>query len=177
LKRIIWIICVGVFSLNAFAQERTLTDSLKHAIQNSPKGKKSALWIQLAHQSATSNTDSTLFFLNQAVQAAQSAEMKGKAYFEKAMFYRYLRKDTEQFRNLDTAYNLLTGVNDSIAGNALHYKQMLLADKGQYKEALQIGYQQLELRKKLPSRNWELNAILQIGYTYDRMGEYHKAIE
>lgn len=33
LKRIIWIICVGVFSLNAFAQELTLTDSIKQSVQ------------------------------------------------------------------------------------------------------------------------------------------------
>lgn len=33
LKRIIWIICVGVFSLNAFAQELTLTDSIRQSVQ------------------------------------------------------------------------------------------------------------------------------------------------
>lgn len=33
MKRIIWIICVGVFSLNAFAQERTLTDSIRQSVQ------------------------------------------------------------------------------------------------------------------------------------------------
>lgn len=176
-KRIIWIIYIGVFSINAIAQKSTVTDSLKQAIRNSPKENRSELWIQLAHRYALSNTDSASFFLDQAVQEARSAGMKGRAYFEKALLYRYLGKDMEQSRFLDTAFNILTGVNDSIAGDILYYKQMLLADKGRYKEALQTGHQELEIRRKLPSRDKELNAILQIGYTYDRMGEYHKAIE
>jgi signal transduction histidine kinase/Flp pilus assembly protein TadD len=71
---------------------------------------------------------------------------------------------------------LLTGINDSIAGDVLNYKEQLLANKGQYKEALQIGYKELAIRKKLSSRDAELNALLQIGYTYDRIGNYQKAI-
>lgn len=33
LKRIIWIICIGVFSLNAYGQELTLTDSIRQSVK------------------------------------------------------------------------------------------------------------------------------------------------
>lgn len=103
--------------------------------------------------------------------------MKGKVCFEKAMFYRFLEKDKEQSAYLDTAFHFLVDVNDSIAGNALHFKQILLEKNGRYKEALETGHKALELRKKLNSRDSELNSLLQIGYTYDRMGEYQEAIK
>lgn len=103
--------------------------------------------------------------------------MKGKVCFEKAMFYRFLEKDKEQSAYLDTAFHFLVDVNDSIAGKALHFKQILLEKNGRYKEALETGHKALELRKKLNSRDSELNSLLQIGYTYDRMGEYQEAIK
>src|SRR5690606_16095363 len=59
---------------------------------------------------------------------------------------------------------------------ALHYKVVLLQHQGQYEKALQTGHLLIDIRKALPSRNHELNAVLQTGYTYDRMGDYRKAI-
>lgn len=172
-KPILYVVCMAVLALGAHAQKQALTDSQK----NSTIENKSAQWIRLAHQATASNPDSALLFLDQAVRDALSDEMKGKAFFEKALLYRYLGKNIEQSHFLDTAYTILAGVNDSIAADVMYYQQMLLGDKGRYKEALQTGHRQLEIRRKLSSRDKELNAILQIGYTYDRMGEYHKAIE
>src|SRR5690606_27114460 len=38
------------------------------------------------------------------------------------------------------------------------------------------GHRLISIRKRLPSRNHELNAVLQTGYTYDRLGDYTTAI-
>lgn len=147
-------------------------DSLQHVIQT-----KSATLIALSHLTAATNLDTTLVLLTQSVQVARSNEMKGKAHFEKALFYRFLQKDTEQSLHLDTAFQLLYGANDTIAGNVLHLKNILLGNKGQYQKALQVGYRELAIFRKLSVKDKELDAMLQIGYTYDRMGDYHKAIE
>ncbi|HRN73322.1 MAG TPA: tetratricopeptide repeat protein [Ginsengibacter sp.] len=152
-------------------------DSLKQIVLKTPKEGRSTILVQLARQVAEANPDSALSFLSQAVRESESDESKGNAYFQKSLLYRYLGRGLEQSQYLDSAYNLLAGVNDSIAADVLYYRQILLADKGKYKEALQTGYKNLALQKKLRSKDKELNAILQIGYTYDRMGEYRNAIE
>lgn len=164
-------------SSGAFAQLKEKIDSLLRVVQTASGDKKSEALVRLSYQFGSSNPDTSLILLSQAIQVAKTKEMKGRVCFEKSLLHRSLGQATQQAKLLDTAYLLLTGENDSIAGDVLHYKVMLLGNQGKYKEALQTGHQELALRKKLPSRDKELNALLQIGYTYDRMGEYYKAIE
>ncbi|MFV0605133.1 MAG: ATP-binding protein [Niabella sp.] len=159
------------------AQYLSKSDSIRRVIQSKSGNEKSSSLIELSHLTASTNSDSALLLLTQSITTAQSQEMKGKACFEKALLYRYLGKDLEQALYLDTAYRLLSGINDTIAGNVLHYKNILLGNKGQYQKALQAGHQEVALFNKLSLKDNELNAMLQIGYTYDRMGDYHKAIE
>ena len=158
-------------------QKLSKIDSLKQIISKKTGDEKAMLLLQLSHQYGVTNPDSTLYYNKKAILTATTAETKGKVYLEKALLYWMLEKEPEKLVALDTSYQLLVGVNDSIAGDVLHYKHITLQNVGRYKEALLTGHQELALRKKLPSRDKELNALLQIGYTYDRMGEYPKAIE
>ena len=160
-----------------FASRLTQIDSLKHTLDLNSAHEKSEILVQLAYRYAQNEPDSALFFLDEAIRHSVSSAKKGEVYFEKAMLYRFLGQDQKHGEFLDSTFNLLTGVNDSIAAEALYYKHMHLANRGLYKDALQVGLRELDIRKKLPSRDKELNAILQIGYTYDRIGEYRKAIE
>ncbi len=152
------------------------TDSLKHLIASKQGDERSKLLIQLSYQYAGGHPDTALVLLEQAATGAETPEMRGKVLFEWAMLHRFLENEREQAIFLDSAYQTLKGVNDSIAANALHYKVLLLQLQGKYEQALQTGHLLIDVRKALPSRNHELNAVLQTGYTYDRMGDYHKSI-
>lgn len=176
--RIFLISFLCLITYTASAQKKvSKIDSLKQVISKKGGDEKSALLLQLSQQYASFKPDSTLILIKEAVSTATTAETKGKAYLDQAPFFWFLEKEPEKLAALDTSYQFLAGVNDSIAGNVLHYKHVTLQNAGRYKEALLTGHQELALRKTLPSRDKELNALLQIGYTYDRMGEYHKAIE
>lgn len=166
---------VFVFATQLLGQ--SAVDSIKHTIANSTGDQKSQALMQLSYALAKTQPDTVLPLITSAIDAAETPETKGKICLERAFFYHYLEKNEAQLNSLDEAYQLLQGVNDSIAADALYYKEMLLGNLGRYKEALQVGHQELALRKKLPSKDKQLNALLQIGYTYDRMGEYQKAIE
>lgn len=176
--RLLFITLLSVLTLTAWAQKKSSKiDSLKRVINTKVGDEKSMLLLQLSQQYGAPNPDSALLLIKQALDETKTKEAKGKVYLEKALLYWFLEKEPEKLAALDTSYQLLAGVNDSIAANVLHYKHVTLQDKGKYKQALQIGHKELALRKTLPSRDKELNALLQIGYTYDRMGDYQKAIE
>ena len=152
-------------------------DSLQKLIKTAKGDEKAQLFIQLTHEMASKNMDSSLIFLNRSSEVAISKEMKGKVEFEKAQFYKFLGKQTEEAQHLDRAIQNLKGINDTIVAKVLHNKHKLLEDQGRYKEALKTGHQVLNIFKKLLLKDEQLNAILQIGYTYDRMEDYKKAIE
>ncbi len=176
MKSLVFVALILIVGETAFGKVRSPTDSLKQLVSSQHGDERSKLLIQLSYQYAGNNPDTALVLLEQALAGAKTPEIRGKVLFERAMLYRFLENDKQQAEALDSAYQTLKGVNDSIAANALHYKVVLLQLQGQYEKALQTGHLLIDTRKALPSRNHELNAVLQTGYTYDRMGDYRKAI-
>ncbi|MFB2118620.1 tetratricopeptide repeat protein [Parapedobacter sp. 2B3] len=176
MKSLVFVALIFIVGETAFGKVRSPTDSLKQLVSSRHGDERSKLLIQLSYQYAGNNPDTALVLLEQALAGAKTPEIRGKVLFERAMLHRFLENDKRQAEALDSAYQTLKGVNDSIAANALHYKVVLLQLQGQYEKALQTGHLLIDTRKALPSRNHELNAVLQTGYTYDRMGDYRKAI-
>ena len=154
------------------------TDSLKVVISKSKGDAKAELLLELAKHYQYFEPDSIcVFYADQAIMAAKSKLVKGKAFYRKAHIYRSFENDLEQLKYFQLAFDNLKGQNDSIAADAVYYQSRVYQKKGMYPEALRFGYKELEMRKKLSSKIKLVEAYQEIGFTYDRMGDYLKAIE
>ncbi|HRP90701.1 MAG TPA: histidine kinase [Edaphocola sp.] len=159
---------------NNYSKEK---DSLRKLILENTGDAKAQYLINLAYYYVYSNKDSALYFFDNASFQAQTEKQKAICYFEIAKFHQYFKNNDQCLQSLDSALNYNKGKDDSLTVSILYEKNILLTNKGFYQQALEVALETLEKRKKIGDKNEELNAILQVGYTYDRMEDYHSAIK
>ena len=171
------IIFLSSFFLNAQVIQNK--DSLLSLITNFKDDEKAKAYVELAkyHQYIEPDSSKAIDYSEQAYREAQSKLYKGIAVYRKALIYRSWEDDFNQLKYFDIALESLKGENDSIFADILYYKSRVYQRKGMYPDALRFGLQELDIRKKLPSKEKLITALQEIGFTYDRMGEYNKAIE
>ena len=170
---LVFLFLLGVFN---YAQK---IDSLNRVIKSQEKDAKAASYLNLANiyinqleaKPAYDNASKTLSFTDDKL-------LKGKAYYIMGEANLLLNQTFEQIKNLNLASELLKGVNDSLAANAMYYAHRGYRKMGMFPEALAKGLEELEFRKtQLPPNRLITQVYQEIGYTYDRMGEFEKAIE
>lgn len=152
-------------------------DSLKKLSSTATGDSLSKIYVRISHLYPYVNLDSCEFYVSKAVEVAETDSIRRKMFFQLAMFYRFADKDMQQMNALDSVLAISENIESNIAAEALHYKHILFSERGFYQEGLKAGFQELEMRKALRNKDAELNAILQIGYTYERIGDYRKALE
>ncbi|HTO15512.1 MAG TPA: tetratricopeptide repeat protein [Edaphocola sp.] len=152
-------------------------DSINRLVAKSKGDEKAKLIINLSYYYVNTNKDSALILMESALEFAQSIEGKSKVYLEISNFHQYFNEGEFRLQALNTALDLVEGVNDSMTANILSEKNMIFSDKGLYNQALISAHKVLRIYEKGGNNNSILDAMLQIGYVYDRMGNYHTAIE
>ncbi len=171
------ILCLLATSYGYSKSNVTKIDSLKTVLQKCSQEEKSKIWIQLAHQYALKHPDSTEQCLDAAIKDATNPNTLGDVYFDRSQYFRYVSNIKEASKSIDSAIKYYTGTNDSLLQEVLLQKVIISTDIGAYKEAINNGYKLIELNKKIGNKNNELYATLQLGYVYDRMGEYENALK
>lgn len=153
-------------------------DSVKNTIQSLDSNEKALSYIELAKYYTYAELDSVnLEYITKAYQTATDKETKGLALFWEAFIHLYYKNDEKHLAYLDKAIAEFESVNDSLLAESYYWKTRTYERKGLYPEALATGLQCLGIAQKLPAKDKQILYIQEVGYIYDRMGEFDKAIE
>ncbi len=90
-------------STGTLAQVKDEIDSLRRVVQTASGDRKSEALVRLSYQFGSSDPDTSLVLLSQAIQVAKTKEIKGRVCFEKSLLHRSLGQATQQAKFLDTA--------------------------------------------------------------------------
>lgn len=156
------------------AQSPQETDSLQAQLKSATGDKKALILLELSRPHLA---DSSGFaYVEDAFQAAQTDSVRGKALYFKSFVHKNLGDLASQIRELKQALNLLQNNEPLIRYSALGQLAGSYEHRGLYAEALETALERLALSETLPAKENLIEALVEVGYTYDRMGEYHNAI-
>ncbi|MDG4949835.1 tetratricopeptide repeat protein [Weeksellaceae bacterium KMM 9724] len=112
-----------------------------------------------------------------ALKYAKEDLLRGKAYYNLGISNVLLNQGFLQIKNFNLASSILNGLKDSLAANAMYYAHRGYRMNAMYPEALAKGLEELKFRQTNLPKNKLLTQVHQeIGYTYDRMNDFEKAI-
>lgn len=152
-------------------------DSLKKLAQQSYGDKKAKQLLNIARIYLI-NADSLAFvYSDKGFSAAQTPLMKARALYFKSYAYRDIENFTMQIDLLKKALTEFKQSNDTLAAEALKELATTYRQKGMYPEALKTVFEEYDLRKKIADEKAALGALLNVGYTYDRMKDFQTAIQ
>lgn len=171
-------LCVFISLLTSFAVGQNI-DSLRNCIASQKGDAKAMSFLNLAD---------AYYYSRDAISAYDAAAkvldytndslLLGKAYYRMGVSNFQENQTFLQIKNLNIASKYLIGLNDSLAANAMYFAHRGYQKNGMYPEALAKGLEELEFRKnRLKDDLFVTRVIQEIGYTYDRMNDYRKAIE
>jgi signal transduction histidine kinase len=138
---------------------------------------QSSTYVELSQWYQTQKDSLAFYYAEKALLTAESELQRGWAAFQMANVYRDpFSNDPLKIKWLNETAVLMEGKNDSIAALSLHYLTATLQRKGMYPEALKAALKSMQMREKLPNQADYIRSLINLGYVYDRMGEYEKAI-
>jgi signal transduction histidine kinase/tetratricopeptide (TPR) repeat protein len=178
--RLILTYCTLFLCVVLSAQELDIikTDSLQKVVSESSGNKKAKALYELSVLQMSKNDSLALHFINEAINNIDDDDkLKGKALFQRAMVFRSDGNDILAIRDLKEASLTLKERDTLVTVDALYWLMRIHRSKGLFPEALNYGFRELELRKILKDSFQIASSMFDVGYTYDRMGEYHQAID
>ncbi len=166
----LFLICISVFP----AQSGQSSDSLRALLTRSTADEKALVLLELSRDHL--NDSAGLVYVEEAFKTAQTDSVKGRALYFKSFIHKSQGLFALQSRELKEALELLGEDDPWIRYSAMGQLTRSLSAQGFYAEALEVALERLALSETLPDRENVVEALLEVGYVYDRMGEYVKAI-
>ncbi len=168
-----------LFSYTLYSQPSSKKlDSLQKLVSKTSGNKKAEALRQLSLLYISKNDSLALKLINDAVNEVRNDEkLKGKVIFRRGMIQRSLKNDPLAIIDLKKSISILKNIDSTSTIDALYWLHRIHQRKGQFPLALQYGYKGLEYSKTLKDNDQIIKSLLEIGYTYDRMGDYYEAIK
>lgn len=174
LRTLIQLLMALCFFASAYGQS---PEELILKVKKQKGDAQSSTYIELSQWYQTQKDSLAFLYAEKALLAAESELQRGWTAFQLANVYRDpFTNDPLRMKWLNETAVLMEGKNDSIAALALHYLTGTLQRKGMYPEALKAALKSMQLREKLPDQADYIRSLINLGYVYDRMGDYEKAI-
>lgn len=149
-------------------------DSLLHLLEGTSGDNKALTLLEFSRPYLSDSTG--MPYLDEAFQSAVSDSVRGQVLYFKSFIHKNLGSLARQRLALKEALALLGDTYPTIRYSALEQLTRSSAVQGLYAEALEVALERLVLSETMGDRRNEAEAIIEVGYVYDRMGEYHHAI-
>ncbi len=175
------LVCCSFFlcvALSAQELDVKKIDSLQIVVSESSGNEKANVLYELSVLQMSKDDSLALNFINEAINnIIDNEKLKGKFIFQRAMVFRSRGNDILAIRDLKEASLTLKERDTLVTVDALYWLMRIHRSKGLFPEALNYGFRELELRKILKDSFQIASSMFDVGYTYDRMGDYHQAID
>src|SRR5690606_20572945 len=175
-QKLLYLIFLLFFSVAGYSQEKEI-DSLKHLAENSKGDKKAKQLLNIARIYLINGDTLAFVYSDKGFEAAETPVMKARALYFKSYAYRDIENFTMQIDLLKKALTEFKQSNDTLAAETLKELATTYRQKGMYPEALKTVFEEYDLRKKIADEKAALGALLNVGYTYDRMKDFQTAIQ
>src|SRR5690606_36865296 len=175
-QKLLYLIFLLFFSVAGYSQEKEI-DSLKHLAENSKGDKKAKQLLNIARIYLINGDTLAFVYSDKGFEAAETPVMKARALYFKSYAYRDVENFSMQIDLLKKALTEFKQSNDTLAAAVLKELTITYNQRGMYPEALKTAFEEYDLRKKLGDDKAILQALLEVGYTYDRMKDFKTAIQ
>lgn len=152
-------------------------DSLQIVVSENSGNEKAKALYELSRLHLRKSNALALNFIDEAIEhITDNDTLKGRALFQRGMVHVSDGNDILAIRDIKESILLLEKWDASGTANAYYWLSRIHRRKGRFPEALNYGFSELEFRRIIKDSSQIAASMFDIGYTYDRMGEYYQAI-
>ena len=178
--KILFTICLTLFLLISI-QSQTQLDSLKELLGKSNEKQKLKLLIKIGYFLSSENPNDAVKYLDEAITLADKIKnrwSKADAIFNKGVALWHLGEISESDKYYDRAKNIYEEFKDSLSLIKVFNSQAINHQmRGNVDLAFDAFLKSLDLAKKIGDKPTILNTLLNIGVTYDNIGDYDNCLK